>query len=90
MNQGLRNVRVYMLGIGFLKQGTPKLVVDFGVAVDELSVDGGQAVIHHHIHPLPKHPELEVEDASVVLRVLGVPFLLLPVRDDLSTQRASQ
>lgn len=73
----------YLLGISFLHQGAPELVPGVGVAVDELVVECGQAVIYHHVQPLPEAPELEVEDPCVALRFLGVPLLLLPVWDDL-------
>lgn len=53
------------------------------MAVNKLVVDCGQPVIDDHVHPLPKAPEVEVEDASIGVWLLGVPLLLLPVRDDL-------
>lgn len=53
------------------------------MAVNELVVDCGQSVIDDHVHPFPKAPEVEVEDASIAVRLLRVPFLLLPVWDDL-------
>ena len=58
------------------------------MAEDELAVLGGQTIIHHHIHPLAEPPEVEVEDTGVLvlLRAL-VPFLLLDVRDDLTTDK---
>lgn len=73
----------YLLGISLLHQGTPELVPGVGVAVDELVVERGQAVIYHHVQPLTETPELEVEDPHVAIRFLRVPLLLLPVRDDL-------
>lgn len=73
----------HLLGIGLLHQGTPELVSGVGVAVDQLVVDCGQPVVNDHIHPLPKTPEVEVEDARVGVRLLRVPLLLLPVWDDL-------
>lgn len=57
------------------------------MAVDELIVECGQAVINHHIQPLTKTPELEVEDPHVALGFLRVPLLLLPVRNDLQEKR---
>lgn len=53
------------------------------MAVNELVVDCGQPVIDDHVYPLPKAPEVEMEDASIAVGLLGVPFLLLPVWDDL-------
>lgn len=53
------------------------------MTVDEFSVDGGQPVVDHHVHPLPKHPELKVKDAGILLRVFGIPLLILVVRNDL-------
>lgn len=73
----------YLLGISFLHQGAPELIPGVGVAVDELVVERGQAVIYHHVQPLPEAPELEVEYPCVALRFLRVPLLLLPVWDDL-------
>lgn len=72
-----------LLGVGLLQQCAPELVVVFGVTVDQFSVDGGQPVVDHHVHPLPKHPELKVKDAGVFLRVLGIPLLILVIRNDL-------
>ena len=70
----------HWLGVGFLQQSAPVLVVGFGVAVDELSVDGGQSVVHHHVQPFPEDPELKVEDPGIVLGPFGVPLLLIVVR----------
>lgn len=53
------------------------------MAVNELVVDCGQPVVDDHVHPLPKAPEVEMEDAGIAVRLLRVPFLLLPVWDDL-------
>jgi len=75
----------YLLGISLLHQGTPELILGVGVAVDELVVERGQAVIYYHIQPLTETPELEVEDPCIALRLLGIPLLLLPVWDDLSS-----
>lgn len=75
----------YLLGISLLHQGTPELILGVGVAVDELVVKRGQAVIYYHIQPLTKTPELEVEDPCIALRLLRIPLLLLPVWDDLSS-----
>lgn len=77
----------HLLGIGLLHQRTPELTAGVGVAVDELVVDGGQPVIDDHIHPLAEAPEVEVEDSRVGLRLLRIPFLLLPVWDDLDGER---
>lgn len=77
----------YLLGISFLHQGTPELIPGVGVAVDELVVECGKAVIDHHIQPLTETPELEVKDPHVALRFLRVPLLLLPVWDDLQKKR---
>ena len=77
----------YLLGISFLHQGAPELVSGVGVAVDELVVECGQAVIYHHVQPLTETPELEVEDPHVALGFLRVPLLLLPVRDDLRERK---
>ena len=34
---------------------------------DKLSVVGGQAVVNHQVHPLPKVPEPKVEDSRIAL-----------------------
>lgn len=57
------------------------------MAVDELVVDCGQPIINNNIHPFSKAPEVEVEDASIGFRLLGIPFLLFPVWDDLKRER---
>ena len=72
-----------LLGVGLLHHGAPELVAVVRVAVHQLVVHRGQAVVDHHVHPLPEAPEAEVEDARVGLGPLRVPLLLLPVRDDL-------
>lgn len=77
----------YLLGISFLHQGAPELVSGVGVAVDELVVECGQAVIYHHVQPLTETPELEVKDPHIALGFLGIPLLLLPVWDDLQERR---
>lgn len=48
----------YSLGIGFLEQGAPELVAFGRVHKYQLSVLGGQQVIHDNVHPLPKLPQL--------------------------------
>ena len=78
-----RVAQVYWLGVGFLQQGAPELVVVLRVAVDEFPVDRRQPVVHHHVHPLPEHPELKVEDSGVALRVFRVPLLILVIRNHL-------
>lgn len=74
-----------LLGIGLLQQRTPELIVIFGVTVDKLSINCRQPVVDHHIHPLPKHPELKVEDSSIVLWVFRIPLLILVVGDYLES-----
>ncbi|KAK0131901.1 Olfactory marker protein [Merluccius polli] len=61
----------------------PELVGVVGVAVHQLAVDGGQPVVHHHVHPVAEAPEAEVEDPGVGVGLLAVPLLVLPVRDHL-------
>lgn len=53
------------------------------MAVDEIAVDGGQTIIHHHIRPLPKDPETKMKDSCIVFWMFGIPFLLLPIRNNL-------
>lgn len=60
------------------------------MAVNELVVDCGQPVIDDHVHPLPEAPEVEMEDASIGLWLLRVPFLFLPVWDDLGGRKETK
>lgn len=78
-----KGYELYWLGVGFLQQSTPEFIVIFWVTVDELSVNCWQPVIDYNIHPLSKYPELEMEDSSIVLRLLWIPLLLFRIRDDL-------
>lgn len=48
----------HSLGVGFLQQGAPELVVVRGVEEDQTVPEGGQSVIHHHVQPLTVLPEL--------------------------------
>lgn len=50
-----------VLGVRFLQQGSPELVSSFGTHGQQGSVKHGQEVVHHHVHPLPKSPELSRE-----------------------------
>lgn len=77
---------MYLLGIGLFHQCTPELVLGVGVAIDELVVKRRQTVVDHHVQPLAEAPELEVENPGVALGLLGIPLLLLPVRDDLGVK----
>ena len=47
-----------VLSVGLLQQGAPELRAVGRVDKQQLSVLGGQAVVHHHVHPIPKLPEL--------------------------------
>lgn len=57
--------QLFLLGIGLLQKGTPELIAFLGLQEDQLAVEGGEAVVHHNVHPLAKVPETEVEDAGV-------------------------
>lgn len=49
-----------LLGVGFLQQAGPKLlVVAAGMHKEVLAVQDRQAIVHHHFHPLATLPELE-------------------------------
>lgn len=72
------------LGIGFLHQSAPELIVVIGVAVHQLSVHRRKPVINHHVYPLTEPPELEVKDSGVRVGVFFVPLLVLPVWNYLS------
>lgn len=50
-----------LLGVGFLQQGAPELVVGVGVKHDELVLHRRQPVVHHDVHPLVVVPELRWE-----------------------------
>lgn len=50
-----------LLGISLLKEGTPELILGTRVAAEELAIDGGQEVVHYHLHPAAKHPETKPE-----------------------------
>lgn len=58
--QASRNRRKepHSLGIGFLQQCAPELIVVGGVEEDQAVPEGGQAVIDHHVQPLTVLPEL--------------------------------
>ena len=73
----------YVLGISLFQQGAPELVDIFRVDVDQFAITGWQEVIDHHVDPLAKPPELEVEDSGVFLRMFIVPLLVLMLRDHL-------
>lgn len=70
-----------LLCIGLLHQGAPELIAIIGVTVDEVSINCGQPVINHHVHPLSKTPESEVENPSIWF--VFFPLLVLPVRNHL-------
>ena len=44
---------------------------------EELPVDGGKEVVHDDIHPGAILPELEVEDASIVLPFKSLQFIFV-------------
>lgn len=50
---------LYILGVGLLKQSGPELTLVFGTGKDGFPFDCWQLVVNHHVHPLPKPPELE-------------------------------
>lgn len=47
------------LGVGFLQQRAPELAALGRVHEEQLPVLGGQVVIHHHVQPLAKLPDLQ-------------------------------
>lgn len=47
-----------LLGIGFLQQARPELLVVERTHEKELLVQDRQAIINHHLHPLAAPPEL--------------------------------
>lgn len=48
-----------LLGVSFLQQGAPELVVGGGVKHDEAVPHSRQSVVHHHIQPFVVLPELK-------------------------------
>ncbi|TNN35863.1 hypothetical protein EYF80_053970 [Liparis tanakae] len=64
--------------------------VHHGVSVDEFAVDRRQPVVHHHVHPLSKHPELKVENSSILLRVFVIPLLGHVIGNDLEKNTMRQ
>ena len=54
---------MYVLGVGFLKQGTPELVLVCRVHVDELSILRRKPVVHQHLYPLSVLPDTEAKYA---------------------------
>lgn len=50
-----------LLGVGFLQQGAPELVVGGGVKQDEPVPHRRQPVVHHDVQPLVVVPELRWE-----------------------------
>merc|ERR1740128_1347898 len=55
------------LGVGLLEQRAPHLVLTVRLHEDKVAVPGGQVVINNHVHPLAVLPELEMEDAGILL-----------------------
>lgn len=47
-----------LLGVGFLQEGAPELVIRGRVQHDELVPHWRQSVVHHHIQPAVMLPEL--------------------------------
>lgn len=48
----------HSLGIGLLQQGAPEFSALSGMHKHEFAILCGQPVVHHHVHPLPKLPDL--------------------------------
>ncbi len=46
------------LSIGLLQQGAPELWACGWMNKQQFSISRGQSIIHHHIHPFPKLPQL--------------------------------
>lgn len=55
------------LGVGFLQQSTPEFGALGGVDEEQFAILGGQVIVHHHVLPLTKLPDLEVEDPGVAV-----------------------
>ena len=65
----------HSLGKSLLHQRSPELVLVLGPGVHQLTILSGEEVIHHHVHPLPKAPEVKVKYSSVTFWVGVVPIL---------------
>ena len=74
-----------LLSVGLLQQGAPELAWG-GRATEQQRpfLADRQAVVHHHVRPAAKTPKAEVEDSGVQVGTLGVPLLLLVVRNHLT------
>ena len=48
----------HLLGIGLLQQRAPEFTAFFGMQEEQLSILGGEPVVHDHLHPLSILPEL--------------------------------
>jgi len=55
-----------LLGVGLLQQGAPELPPLRRVDEHQLSVFDRQPVVDHHVHPLPKLPELRTDRTQTV------------------------
>lgn len=77
-----------LLGIGFFHKGTPELIAIIWMAVHQLVIYCRETVIDHHVHPFPKPPEAEVENSCIRVLLLRIPFLLLPVWNNLERHRS--
>lgn len=73
-----------MLGVGFFHQSAPELIAVIRMAVNQLAVRGGQPIVNDNVHPISKTPKAKVEDPGVSLWLVLLPFLVLPVWNDLN------
>lgn len=80
-----------VLGVCFLQQGGPELILFLGMNEDQAAVNGWQLVINHDVHPLPKSPELNrgktfcyprepTAKYTFVFRSLHTPIMVITVR----------
>lgn len=60
------------LGIGFLKQGWPELIIFLRVHVDEFSINSRQSIVNANIQPSSITPDEEVKYSfTKILRMKG-------------------
>nr|CAD7456419.1 unnamed protein product [Timema tahoe] len=80
--------KTYSLGVSFLDERCPELIITARLSEEQLVVHCRQEVIYHYIHPVPKPPESEVEDARVLAFLFLVPLLVPEVWNNLCSKHS--
>lgn len=60
-----KNVDEALLGISLLKECPPKLCLLMGMYEHQFASVRGQTVVHYHLLPLPKVPEIKAKQSSI-------------------------